>query len=702
MLRCQGVVVAILLAALHGPRCAPAQVFNGWRGNATGLWLEGSPPLAWGRKPQGAMEGLHAQADRPRGGDVGEAVLVEKGLLRDWLIIGPFAVTNSVDELDKDLLAGEADAAPAAGDEVGELAWQAAQTPADDPMEFGTAELPVLDLTKPYGFAHNRIAYACTHLYSPRGGKARVVFQHSHGLKLWLNGREVYRSPERQWVLASYVQLSRIELAHERHPSPSIEVELRRGWNRLLVKLSTPHTGGHETMQLLLRIMDPPVVAYESKNIGWMTELPARSTSTPILVGERIFVLAEPDEILCLDKHSGKILWSQCVNYYEALTPEERKAEPRYAQQIDPLIAQLQRETDRARRLDLRAKLQAAQKEINAEIFSIPADGHFEAHFGIVGFTMPTPVSDGEHVFVWNGMGVAACFKLDGTRVWTTRVRAGELTYGSSPALADGVLATFLNRVYGFDAKTGEILWEQPRVQRNVAALLAAKLAGHNVFLTQRGEVLRPRDGALLFRPRGAASPGDAGWSPPVVMGDTLYLPKYGVTNLEIYDFSKVDGASDKWEPQHVATLETPPEVNRKPDGGWIDRWTAGSPLVHDGIVYQADIWQWAYALDVKERRMIYRAETGLAGYMHYNAVPIAASPTLAGGHVLISDNQGTTLAIKPGRTFDVVHRNHIGTVLLRDHPLPAQETLAYAPPLVDGDRIYLRGERYLYCVQKE
>ena len=29
--------------------------------------------------------------------------------------------------------------------------------------------------------------------------------------------------------------------------------------------------------------------------------------------------------------------------------------------------------------------------------------------FGIVGFTMPTPVSDGRHVFVWCGNGVAAC-----------------------------------------------------------------------------------------------------------------------------------------------------------------------------------------------------------------------------------------------------------------------------------------------------
>jgi hypothetical protein len=46
-----------------------------------------------------------------------------------------------------------------------------------------------------------------------------------------------------------------------------------------------------------------------------------------------------------------------------------------------------------------------------------------------------------------------------------------------------------------------------------------------------------------------------------------------------------------------------------------------------------------------------------------------------------------------------VVHRNIIATQLERRIPLPAQETLAYAPPIVAGNRIYLRGERYLYCI---
>ena len=34
-----------------------------------------------------------------------------------------------------------------------------------------------------------------------------------------------------------------------------------------------------------------------------------------------------------------------------------------------------------------------------------------------------------------------------------------------------------------------------------------------------------------------------------------------------------------------------------------------------------------------------------------------------------------------------------------RPWPVPAQETIGYAPPVADGKRLYLRGERYLYCI---
>ena len=65
---------------------------------------------------------------------------------------------------------------------------------------------------------------------------------------------------------------------------------------------------------------------------------------------------------------------------------------------------------------------------------------------------------------------------------------------------------------------------------------------------------------------------------------------------------------------------------------------------------------------------------------MYYNAVPVAASPTLIGDRLVVLDNQGTAVILAPGREFKLLGRNRIETRLERVWPLPAQETLAYAP----------------------
>ena len=66
---------------------------------------------------------------------------------------------------------------------------------------------------------------------------------------------------------------------------------------------------------------------------------------------------------------------------------------------------------------------------------------------------------------------------------------------------------------------------------------------------------------------------------------------------------------------------------------------------------------------------------------------------------IMVLDNQGTTVVLAAGRKFQVLGRNRIETRLERVWPLPAQETLAYAPPIADDNCVYLRGERYLYCI---
>jgi hypothetical protein len=688
-------LLASLLAVSPAGAAEPA---NGWRGNGTGLFPDAHPPLTWSRIPRGALDGLRAASDPPRDMAPGKAPLVEKGLLRHWLVLGPFPVADSVKDFDRDCLRGEADARPSAGARIGDRAWTPASVPPDDIMVFGTAQMPWLDLARTMGFQPNRLAYAHTYVFSPRGGKARIVVDHAHGLKAWVNGKEVYRAPGRHVALGYYTNISRHELEHLDQPSPRFDFTLQKGWNRLLLKLSTSNRPDYKEMRCCLRIMDPPDVRYETKNIVWMTALPGRSTSTPLLVKDRLFVMAEPDELVCVDKNTGRILWSAFINFYEALTDDDRRKQPAFARRIDPLVSKLKAETDPRKRIRLRAEIHQSLLAIDADRFAIRADGHFAAHFGIVGFTMPTPVSDGRHVFVWSGMGVAACFTLDGQRRWITRVPTEELSYGSTPTLADGVFVVFLNALYGLDARTGKLLWTQRKVRHNVGAVLGASLAGQPVVVTQRGIIVRPSDGKLLYRPRDSASAGDTGsWAPGVIRGDRLYQPKYGVCQLTVWDFQGAPARA--WEPKRLVEIGVPDEVHHGPKRQWIDRSTAGSPLVYQGFAYQVDIYQTLFVADLKSGKTAYYRSMDMHGLMHYNSVPVAASPTLVGKHVVVLDNQGTALVLQPGPAYKVLARNRIATQLDRRWPIPAQETIAYAPPLADGSRLYLRGEAFLYCI---
>jgi len=104
----------------------------------------------------------------------------------------------------------------------------------------------------------------------------------------------------------------------------------------------------------------------------------------------------------------------------------------------------------------------------------------------------------------------------------------------------------------------------------------------------------------------------------------------------------------------------------------------------------------------VNSRNTLYRQDLDLRGLFHYNALPVAASPVLAGGHIYYFDNQGNTVVAAPGREFRQVARNRIATQLPRVWPINPQETIANAPPVCEGGRMYVRGEAYLYCIGEE
>jgi outer membrane protein assembly factor BamB len=681
----------LLLVALSPVAAEPA---NGWRGNGTGRWPDARPPLEWHRVPKGVITDLRTRADRPDAKAI-DGVLLQKGIVRDWLVLGPFPVKDSVQDFAKAQFADEGAVQPAVGAKVGDLDWKEMTAKLDDRWAFGPAGAPFADVGTVVGYHPNQVAYAHTYLYTPKGGTVRAVVDHMFGMKAWLNGKEFYSAAQRKVSLGSYYPMSRVEFCIDGiTPSPRFDLELQPGWNRLLLKISsfTRQDDAWKQQNFCLRLMDLPSVAYESKNIRWMTELPHRSNATPIVAGDCVFVMSEPDELLCLDKLTGKILWSAANNYYEALPAAERQAMPALEKKVEPLLAELRKESDFIKRSALRTRIQKTLVEIDEERFAWKADGHFQAHFGIVGYTTPSPVSDGKHVWAWCGNGVAACYDFAGKRMWITRLPTNELSYSSAPALADGVLAVFQHKLIGLDARTGKVRWEQKKINFSNGSVLSARIAGVEVFVNSLGDIARANDGKILYTEQDRAA-GKPCWGPPVIVGDKIYLSRYGPQHLLVLDFT--GAAGDAWEAKRLQ-IQAPDGINR---GKSVTRSSCGSPLVVDDMVYTVDIYSTLYAFDLKAKKLAYHHETELAGLFHYNAVPVAASPTLIGKHIVIQDNQGVALVLEPGRVFKQVGKNHIATQMDRYWPVPAQETVGYSPPVPDGERMYIRGERYLYCI---
>ena len=58
------------------------------------------------------------------------------------------------------------------------------------------------------------------------------------------------------------------------------------------------------------------------------------------------------------------------------------------------------------------------------------------------------------------------------------------------------------------------------------------------------------------------------------------------------------------------------------------------------------DMYSELCTFDLEAKKMVHHQTLDLHGFTHYNALAVAASPTLVGEHMLILDNQGTTLVM--------------------------------------------------------
>ena len=652
--------------------------------------------------------------------DAAAAVPMTDGAVLQCLVAGPFNPKDPAKALDEAFLADEGSVTP---DEDAKVACTSS-SPASARQDDGLA-WKFLKQDRPF-YAHTdfeplaiyralgkpkpgQVAYAHAYIHSARAGKVALMVDHTAGCKVWVNGKEVYRRPDFSIGFFWWGPMSRARLWYQPpNRSQCVEVELKQGWNRLLFKVSGMEMEWGRGWAVLARFSDIPSVEHADTNILWATPLPDRSNANPIFVGNRIFVVSEHDELLCLDKSTGKILWHAFNNYYEATPKAERDAYPAF-KEIAPLEEQALKESNPETRRDLLRQVKEALQKADPAKFGMNMESHPEGHWASTGFTTPTPCSDGRFVYVWFTSGVAACYDLDGKRQWIKRVDLlvrdpkapyGPFFYPQGCVLAGGKFILWDRDTFALDAKTGDIAWRNGEVGLGfgpMPVVVGAQEAVIGCF-----GALRAADGKVLWRAPKIVMP--FGYGGGAYADERLFIPTAGGVGVEVFNFTGTQG--DDLKPAASAWGLSAPEENKHEGGDhfkkgeWKDIFVLSAPLCHEGLVYVVNCDGVLYVADEATGKLVYRQKLPLTPLCSVRAVGLCAPVTLGGKRVYVFDNQGNAVVFEAGREYKQVALNHIETFVERTHTGDGwQELSTYSAPVFEGKRIYVRGEANLYCI---
>lgn len=297
----------------------------------------------------------------------------------------------------------------------------------------------------------------------------------------------------------------------------------------------------------------------------------------------------------------------------------------------------------------------------------------------------PTPLIEGDRVYVHFGSHGTACLTTDGTIVWRTQELKHDHRHGpgGSPVIYEDLLilncdGSDIQYVVALDKNTGKIRWKKKREHIGEDRLTGKS----NVPMAYTTPLLTEINGTIQLLSSGADSivsynpgTGDEYWwfrydgysnVPRPVVGKGLVFISSGYDRPEFFAV-RVDGSGDVTE-SHL---------------GWNMKKAAPlnpSPLLAGDELYLVSDNGIATCLD---------AVTGEQHWQERLGGNFSASPTLADGHIYLLDEQGKTTVLAPGREFKILATNQLDG-----------RTLA-TPAMVDST-IFLRTDSHLYRIEKQ
>lgn len=386
-----------------------------------------------------------------------------------------------------------------------------------------------------------------------------------------------------------------------------------------------------------------------SENIAWKTPIDGAGHSSPVIVGNRIFLTAavegavieghgpvkhtrknepylHPDSVagnrshelrvLALDAKTGKVLWSKTA--YEGKMFDDRHRKNTYASS--------------------------------------------------------TPVSDGKHLFVHFGSEGIYCYDLDGKLAWKTSLGPMPnwgLGPGTSPVLFedtviiqgdnDGGETSF---IAALAKKDGKVVWKSKRNNWTTwATPLLVQHAGAWQLITSS------REATVSYDPK----TGKELWTGPGVEGNACPSP-VAAKGLVI--------VSSGYPVKRVIALRLDPAAAERV--AWkLEKGTAyvPSPVIYGEYLYLMTDKGILSCVEIETGKVLYEAGRPPV------AAQFEASLIAMDGKILQTSVDGDTFVVQAGPEHKVLGTNSIGEAV-------------WASLAVSGDALFLRGDKHLYRIE--
>ncbi|MFN9342516.1 MAG: PQQ-binding-like beta-propeller repeat protein [Planctomycetota bacterium] len=415
----------------------------------------------------------------------------------------------------------------------------------------------------------------------------------------------------------------------------------------------------------------PPLKWSGTENIKWKTEIPGRGHSTPVLWGDKLFLLtAIPKGGAAAAGEAGAPPRGERPDGPPPPPPAGGRGPgggrggrggggPPATEYTFAVLC-----------VDAGSGAIKWQKEINTQK---PHEGHHPTNT----FASCSAVTDGQHVFASFGSFGIACLTVDGELVWKkdlgdmrTRNSFGE---GASPALwGDTLMVPWDHEgdsaLYALDAKTGDVKWKVDREEPTIwATPLITEFKGRVQVITSGMNRVRSydlKDGKLIWE---CEALGTNPIPTPMRLGDTVIV-------------------ASGYRSYHLVAIPLDGEGNVTERVVWKRNDTA--PYVSTPVMYEETL----YVTKSQDPLLtIVNAKTGET-LMEPQRLPslnnLYASPLAANGRISFSSRNGTTVVLKHGNEAEVLATNELGEGL-------------DASPIAVGKRLYLRGEKHLFCVEE-